>query len=46
MKQIEPLDFKKIDGQLTGLPLDEAIKQFAAILTDKVNEMVEEFNEL
>lgn len=42
---IEPIDFLKVNEQLTGRPINEAIVEFAKIITDKVNEVVTDYNE-
>lgn len=44
MSQIQPLDFVKINEQLTGKPINEAIVTFAEIIVNKVNEVVEDYN--
>lgn len=41
---IQPLDFNKINDQLTGKPINVAIMEFAEIIVNKVNEVVEDYN--
>lgn len=41
---IEPIDWQRLDKEVTGMPLEEAIRVVLLVCVQKINEIVEREN--